>query len=339
MHHPIFIAMVGLGILIIAIGIWASRRHSKSSSSFDQAISKAGSAVSEKKVPEKMGASESHQAKAKRERLKTVLHQPQERERLVCLLAGYEKVIQSPIIGVFISLEKCFEDLGFIHHSTTSLEDLISILKDGIPGVLCVDSKINPDILRDITRLVYQFPGLRKSVFIFYNAEGADAKSPPAVLPNIHFLGSVFASQQVMEILAPSFNFETVSGSETGKDSGAIFEGMVSENALAEILQFLEVGRRTGLLSLETDQPAGVINFEDGEITFAQTHSHEGVEAVFEILSLNQGKFQFFPGTALGAAQPRLCATQVMLLWAQRVDETGEMSARRDSDELLTGRR
>ena len=274
------------------------------------------------------------QAKAGRERLKTVLHQPQERERLVCVLAEHDKVIQSPIMGVFISLVKCFEDLGFIHHRTSSLEELIAILKVGVPGVLCVDGRLNPDILRDITRMAYQFPGLRKSVFIFYNAEKADARTPPSILPHVHFLGSVFASQHVMEILAPSFEFETVSGSDTGKGSGAIFEGMVSENALAEILQFLEVGRRTGLLSLETDQPAGVINFEDGEITFAQTHSHEGVDAIFEILSLNQGQFKFFPGTALGTVQPRLCATQVMLLWAQRMDETGEMVARRESDQL-----
>ena len=112
------------------------------------------------------------------------------------------------------------------------------------------------------------------------------------------------------------------------KESGAVFEGKVSENSLPEILQFLEVGRRTGLLSLETEHPAGVINFQEGEIVSAQTHRHEGVEAVFEILSLSRGKFRFFPGRVTSRSATRLSATEVLLHWAHRMDETGEMVAR-----------
>lgn len=258
-----------------------------------------------------------------------------DRERLVCLVARHDKVIQSPISGVYITLGKCFQDIGFNLQRATSLAALEDLLKTGVPGVLGVDCRLGPRTLREIARLARLYPAMRNSVFLFYNAERPEALHPPAVLPHAHFLGLAFASQQVMEILAPAFEFEQV-GSESGgrKDTGAIFEGTLSENSLPEILQFLEIGRRTGLLSLEDEHPAGVINFEEGDITSAQTHRHEGVDAVFEILSLNRGKFRFFPGKVTGRTENRISATQVLLHWAQKVDETGEMVARRDTGEI-----
>lgn len=258
-----------------------------------------------------------------------------DRERLVCLVARHDKVIQSPISGVYITLGKCFQDIGFNVQRATSLAALEDLLKTGVPGVLGVDCRLGPRTLREIARLARLYPAMRNSVFLFYNAERPEALHPPAVLPHAHFLGLAFASQQVMEILAPAFEFEPIA-SESGekKDTGAIFEGTLSENSLPEILQFLEIGRRTGLLSLEDEQPAGVINFEEGDITSAQTHRHEGVDAVFEILSLNRGKFRFFPGKVTGQTENRISATQVLLHWAQRVDETGEMVARQDTGEI-----
>ena len=184
-----------------------------------------------------------------------------------------------------------------------------------------------------MARLARRFPSLRDSDFLFYNAERPETLAPPAVLPHAHFLGLAFASQQVMEILAPAFEFEPVSG-EPEKATGAIFEGTLSENSLPEILQFLEVGKRTGLLSLETEQPAGVVNFEEGEITSAQTHTREGTEAVFEMLGLNRGKFRFFPGKVIHRSDSRLSATSILMHWAQRLDETGEMAVRGGKDGL-----
>lgn len=266
-----------------------------------------------------------------------------ERERVVCLVARHDKVIQSPIAGVYINLGKCFEDLGFQVQRATSLSALEDQLQEGVPGVMGVDCRLGPRTLREIARMARQHASLRECVFLFYNAERPEALTPPAILPHAHFLGLAFASQQVMEILAPAFEFEPVEagpgeggagGPGPRQESGAIFEGTLSENSLPEILQFLEIGRRTGLLSLEDVQPAGVINFDQGDIISAQTHLHEGVEAVFEMLALNRGKFRFFPGKVTGPCETRLSATQVLMHWAQRMDETGEMVAREDKSLL-----
>jgi hypothetical protein len=247
----------------------------------------------------------------------------------------HDKVIQSPISGVYITLGKCFQDLGFIVRRAASLAELEDLLESGVPGVMGVDCRLGPRTLREIARLARVHPAMRDCVFLFYNAERPETLHPPAILPHAHFLGLAFASQQVMEILAPAFEFEPAPEENGRADTGAVFEGVLSENSLPEILQFLEIGRRTGLLSIEIEQPAGVINFQDGDITSAQTHLHEGVEAVFEMLSLNRGKFRFFPGKATVPGETRISATQVLMQWAQRVDEIGEMAVRREGGTLL----
>lgn len=304
MDDPVSIALAGLGALLFLIGLWAVWRLVSADSPHppQPALPPPGPGSPAAAVAD-----------------------PGRRDRVVCVVARHDKVIQSPIAGVYINLGKCFEDLGFMVQRASSLAELELQLRQGLPGVMGVDCRLGPRVLRDVARLAPRYPGLRECVFLFYNAERPERLSPPAALPHAHFLGLAFASQQVMEILAPAFDFRDA-GEEA--ESGAVLEGKVSENSLPEILQFLEIGRRTGLLSLETDHPAGAINFHEGDIVSAQTHRHEGVEAVFEILSLSAGKFRFFPGRVAVRGATRLSATEVLLRWAQRMDETGEMVAR-----------
>jgi hypothetical protein len=246
-------------------------------------------------------------------------------------------VIQSPIAGVYINLGKCFEDLGFLVQRAATLSELETRLGSGLPGVMVLDLRLGPRTLHEMARLARRFPSLRDCVFLCYNAERPEALTPPALLPHAHFLGLAFASQQVMEILAPAFEFEPVTG-EAGeaaeKDTGAIFEGTLTQNSLPEILQFLEIGRRTGLLSLEAEQPSGVINFEEGGITSAQTHLREGADAVIEMLGLNRGKFRFFPGMVTRRNEQRLSVTGILMHWAKHLDETGEMAVRTEGEDF-----
>ena len=338
MEDPVSIGLAGLGALLFLIGLWAVWR-----------LAFAADAPQPSQLPQPAPLSQPSllpQPPRSGPRLPepvspAVAADPGRRDRVVCMVARHDKVIQSPITGVYINLGKCFEDLGFTVQRASSLAELDLQLRQGLPGVMGVDCRLGPRVLREVARLAPQYPGLRECVFLFYNAERPEHLRPPAALPHAHFLGLAFASQQVMEILAPAFDFlEAAVDEEDGEDaegrreaarekeSGAVFEGKVSENSLPEILQFLEIGRRTGLLSLENDLPAGVINFHEGDIVSAHTHHNEWLEAVYEILSLGAGKFRFFPGRVTVRSATRLSVTEVLLHWAQRMDETGEMVAR-----------
>lgn len=253
--------------------------------------------------------------------------QPVDCEHRVFLLAHRDTLLQSSVAGHYITLSKCLRDLGFKVVFCRNLAGVAKALPAGAPGLLGVDCKLGPRILGDVARFGNSHPELRASVVFFYNAARPDALQPPSSLPNAHYLGQALASHHIMEIVTPAFDFESVSRTQPGNPNPCVLEGAVTLNGLAEILQFLEIGRRTGLLSLEDENPTGVIAFSDGDITFAQTRLREGLDAVFEVLALSRGTFRFFADKGIRQGCMRISATQALLQWARKVDESGAIAA------------
>jgi hypothetical protein len=166
---------------------------------------------------------------------------------------------------------------------------------------------------------------VRAAVAFFYNAAKPEALKPPANLPQATYLGESFTSLQVLELISYAISLE----SHAPRPAGALreqstLEGRNIGHALAEILQFLELGRRTGLLSVEDGKPAGIISFEQGTITFGQTRLNEGFEAVMEILSVTGGTFHFFDNKRVMQSNCRLTPQEALMHWSCRVDEGGK---------------
>ena len=57
----------------------------------------------------------------------------------------------------------------------------------------------------------------------------------------------------------------------------------------------MDINKKTGCLLVENHHPEGMIFFEDGIITYAITNSQVAEQAVFDILSMKHGRFQFLP--------------------------------------------
>jgi DNA-binding response OmpR family regulator len=72
-------------------------------------------------------------------------------------------------------------------------------------------------------------------------------------------------------------------------------EGLLSEVDLVEIIQLLEMGRKTGMLLLETAENNGNIYFVDGQPLFARTDPWSGSDAFFTMVSWKEGQFRLDP--------------------------------------------
>jgi len=246
-------------------------------------------------------------------------------KRLVVLFAGREKIIESGISGVFISLEKVFRDIGFTVVSVRTASECARLLASGAPAVLGIDGSMSTKVYGQVHEMWVDSHGPEPAVVFFYNAARPADINPRLKLPRAVYLGDDFTSRHVMEIVAPALAAQPSApdAQESGPELCAL-QGKIVPNGLAEILQFLEVGRRTGMLSVEDGGPSGVINFVNGVITFAQTRLLEGQDAVFEILSLRDGRFLFFADKRVRQSNCRLSAFEMLLQWAHRLDETGK---------------
>ena len=87
------------------------------------------------------------------------------------------------------------------------------------------------------------------------------------------------------------------------------FSGNLKQTPLIDAIQFLEIGRREGILHIYCGRRKGYLIFKDGQAADAFYRNYTGKEAVFAMLDLDEGDFYF---EAKSIAQPRLITESVM---------------------------
>ena len=100
------------------------------------------------------------------------------------------------------------------------------------------------------------------------------------------------------------------------------FSGNLKQTPLLDAIQFLEIGRREGILHVYCGRRKGYLIFKDGQVSDAFYRNDTGKEAAFAMLDLDEGDFYF---EAKIITQPRLIIESVMDLafeWDGRKNQT-----------------
>ena len=75
------------------------------------------------------------------------------------------------------------------------------------------------------------------------------------------------------------------------KELGSL-EGLLKEVDLVDVIQLIEMGRKTGMLLLESSWGLGRVYFELGGPVYAVTDKWQGIEAFYTMLSWKEGRFK-----------------------------------------------
>ncbi|HUI91656.1 MAG TPA: DUF4388 domain-containing protein [Chitinivibrionales bacterium] len=87
------------------------------------------------------------------------------------------------------------------------------------------------------------------------------------------------------------------------------FQGNLRQTHLLDAIQFLEIGRREGILHIYCGRRKGYLIFIKGQVVDAFYRNFTKREAVFAMLDLEDGDFYFEPKHI---SQPRLISDSVM---------------------------
>jgi hypothetical protein len=96
---------------------------------------------------------------------------------------------------------------------------------------------------------------------------------------------------------------------DTIKNTTFVFSGNLKQTSLLDAVQFLEIGRREGILHIYCGRRKGYLIFQKGQIIDAFYRNQTGKEATFIMLSLDEGDFYFEPKQI---QQPRIIAESIM---------------------------
>lgn len=72
-----------------------------------------------------------------------------------------------------------------------------------------------------------------------------------------------------------------------------MYSGNLKQTSLLDAIQFLEIGRREGILHLYIGRRKGYVTFVGGQIVDSFYRNTTGKEAIFQMIELNYGDFCF----------------------------------------------
>ncbi len=102
-------------------------------------------------------------------------------------------------------------------------------------------------------------------------------------------------------------------------------QGRLEEISLPNVIQILEMERKTGTLELERDADRGALHFAEGEVVDAAWRDHVGEPAVYRLMRWTAGHFRFVPAAEGSAPERRLTGgTQHLLMEAMRLQDEGQ---------------
>jgi uncharacterized protein YraI len=237
------------------------------------------------------------------------------------IIAKTNKEIQYTLTDSVVSLERCFVEIGFTITTARDNQSIRDALSQSSPDVVLVDWKFDRNILTSLERLFATMPGSEKALFIIYNVPDPAAMRPSRILPNMTYLGNTFSDRDIFKIVTPIIISETNKNMQRSVQSSAL-EGEIGEGNLLEVLQFIEIGRKSGCLLVETNQPFGLIYFTEGRIVYAATAQKIlGKDAIFAVLNLKSGKFRFVTNKLPKVTNINLSTLEILMEWTKALDE------------------
>lgn len=239
----------------------------------------------------------------------------------VLFIAKKGKVIQNTFGENSTSLDKCFAEIGFNIAVAKNLSLINSYLEQNFPDVVMVDSKFDSNIINAVERTFASLNGSQNILFIVYNVPDPTKMHPSRVLPKMKYLGISFSDRDIFKLVTPQISPDNSQNITKSIKSSAL-EGETDGENLLEVLQFIETGRKTGCMLVETDKPFGLIYFNMGRIIYVATSNGiYGKDAVFAILNLKQGKFRFVLNKKPKRNNVNLSTLEVLMEWTKAIDE------------------
>lgn len=102
---------------------------------------------------------------------------------------------------------------------------------------------------------------------------------------------------------------------------GLGLQGNLAQTPLHDLLQYLALGRKSGMLELACGRRTGRILLCQGKIGRSAYRGKDGMEAAFLMMDLTEGDFEFYEtpqAQAEPAAPPLLEVVDVIMVWMSR---------------------
>ncbi len=109
------------------------------------------------------------------------------------------------------------------------------------------------------------------------------------------------------------------------RERSSSFAGLLGDMGLVDLMQTVEIGRKSGRLFIETRSQKGQVSFKEGKVTDARSGRLAGERAFYRMLVWNEGSFSMEFGGTEEADVIELSTQGLLMEGMRRVDEWGRL--------------
>jgi len=242
------------------------------------------------------------------------------------IIGRTEKRIHNSLTNANTALAHYLADLGCKVHHFTEVSNAKTFLERYVPNVVVVDWQLEDNVQSSIESIFRNSKLGLETVVVFYNVADPTVKtrSNNAGI-SMEYLGISVSDQDLSKIISPLLREGRKEKRFTESVQTSALEGEIQRGSLSEVLQFIEMGRKTGCLYLTGNNPLGLIYFEQGRIYYAATPANQGIEAVVELLDLDNGHFHFVLDKQSDSRNINSSTLEIVMEWTRRRDEAGKV--------------
>ncbi len=115
--------------------------------------------------------------------------------------------------------------------------------------------------------------------------------------------------------IIPGAEFEHSPGTKNSR-TGVGLQGNLAQTPLHDLLQYLSLGTKSGILELTCGRRTGRMVFKDGKVSKSSYRDKEGFDAIFMMMDLAEGDFEFYQQELKeDSPQADLEVVDILMLW------------------------
>ncbi|MEM6292470.1 MAG: response regulator [Myxococcota bacterium] len=223
-------------------------------------------------------------------------------------------------------LEVSLRKAGFSITAASSGEEALEFLEHAEPDLLISDTRLpNLDGFALCTKMK-EHERWRHIPFIFLTSEkSVEDKVRGLELGVEDYLTKPIYIKEIttrVTMLLQRKQHERLERRDTARTK---FTGRLADMAVVDLLQTIEISRKSGVISFETALGPATVWFRDGSVIDAEMGRLQGESAIYRLLSLGDGEFEL-EFKAINRGQVINANTQALLMEGmRRVDEWGRL--------------
>ncbi|MCP4445873.1 MAG: response regulator [Myxococcales bacterium] len=224
-------------------------------------------------------------------------------------------------------LEVSLKKAGFNVATAETGSEAIAKAKSSVPDLVISDTDMPEMNGYDFCREFKEYPDWGEIPFIFLTSQTSiESKIRGLELGVDDYLTKPIYIKEILTRVRILLQKRDRKNFEQNKDTNTRFAGRLSDMGVVDLIQTIEVSRKTGLIHFKADEKCqATIFFKDGRVIDAEAGHLQGEDAVYRLLTWNDGDFEALFRPVRRKPLIEMSSQGLLMEGMRRLDEWGRM--------------